>query len=147
MRFLAFHDADDVTLRGRIAQQMGPLLRNPHLAFTTARWVRRNSQGRFRARQIVPLIRRHIGSMLIRRTTRLMRWGSSMPDRYGADGDLLLRLEAAAGPAQGYAALALPLTIGGYDPGIGGAPPRDRLRRRRGLRAPARPIARREPGP
>jgi len=112
--FLAFHDADDVARPERIAAQMAPLLRDPELAFTTARWVRRDSEGRFRARQIVPLIRRHVGSMLIRRTA-LDTVGNFDPVRYGADGDLLLRLELAAGP-RGHAELTQPLTIGGFDP-------------------------------
>ncbi|HWA89878.1 MAG TPA: glycosyltransferase family A protein [Rhizomicrobium sp.] len=112
--FIAFHDADDVAHPERIARQMAPLLQNKELAFTTARWVRRDAMGKFRCRQIAPLLRLHVGSMLVGRPF-LDAVGEFDPVRYGADSDMLLRLKVAAGPRR-FEALTLPLTIGGYDP-------------------------------
>lgn len=113
--FVAFHDADDTAHPERIARQMAPLLDDDTIAFTTARWARREPGGRFRCRQLLPLIRLHVGSMLIRRPF-LEAVGTFDPVRFGADGDMLLRLQVAAGP-NAFRALDLPLTIGGYDPG------------------------------
>src|SRR5262249_23556879 len=111
--FIAFHDADDAAHPERIARQIAPLLGDPALAFTTARWVRRTSEGKFRSRQILPLIPQHVGSVLVRRPF-LEAVGLFDPVRFGADGDLLLRLQVAAG-RKGFSALDLPLTLGGYD--------------------------------
>jgi len=112
--FVTFHDADDVAHPDRIARQIAPLVDDPALAFTTARWVRRTAEGKFWCRQILPLIRLHVGSMLVRRAF-LAAVGPFDPVRFGADGDLLLRLRVAAGP-MGFKALDLPLTIGGCNP-------------------------------
>ena len=112
--FIAFHDADDIAHPERIARQMAPLLEDEYLAFTTARWVRRDANGIFRCRQVAPLVRLHVGSMLIRRSF-LAAVGDFDPVRFGADNDLLLRLKVAAGAGR-HEALSAPLTIGGFDP-------------------------------
>jgi hypothetical protein len=112
--FIAFHDADDVAHPERIARQAAPLLEDKDLAFTTARWVRRDANGLFRCRQVAPLVRLHVGSMLIRRGF-LEAVGPFDPVRFGADNDLLLRLKVAAGAGR-HKALSAPLTIGGFDP-------------------------------
>ncbi|HWD28503.1 MAG TPA: glycosyltransferase family A protein [Rhizomicrobium sp.] len=111
--FVAFHDADDIAHPARIARQIAPLLHDETLAFTTARWARRTDGGAFRSRQIAPLIRQHVGSFLVRRDA-LGKAGPFDPVRFGADGEMLLRLQVAAGP-RGYRALDQLLTIGGWD--------------------------------
>jgi hypothetical protein len=113
--FVAFHDADDIALPERLLQQVQPLLADPGLVFTTARWVRRDAKGLFVNRQIAPLIRQHVGSFLVRRSD-LAAIGAFDPVRFGGDGEMLLRLKLAAGPSR-HRALAAPLTIGGYDSG------------------------------
>ncbi len=109
---ICFQDADDIAHPERIARQLGPLLANARLAATTARWVRRDASGRFRDRQILPLVRFHTLSVMIRRAW-FERLGGFEPVRYGADNDLLLRLGAAAAVLP----LNLPLTFAGADAG------------------------------
>ncbi len=111
--FVSFHDADDIAHPERIARQLAPLLADAQLAFTLSRWVRRTADGHFRSRQIVPLVRLHIGSVLVRRAFLDVTVPQFDPVRFGADNDLLLQLQVAAGPG-GFAVLDKPLTIGGY---------------------------------
>lgn len=108
--FIAFHDADDLAHPERLARQVQPLLNDPRLGFTTARWTRRTGTGMFANRQIAPLIRQHVGSFLVRRSV-FDAVGAFDPVRFGGDGEMLLRLTLASQ----HRALPLPLTIGGYD--------------------------------
>jgi hypothetical protein len=110
--FVTVHDADDIAHPERIASQVTPLTRSPRLVATTARLLRRLPDGMFYDRQIVPLIRLHMGSALTRTSfvRDVLRGYEEV--RYGADEDFQLRLRAAAGTAA-VQDLALPLTLAG----------------------------------
>ncbi|MBV8888911.1 MAG: glycosyltransferase family 2 protein [Alphaproteobacteria bacterium] len=114
--YVTVHDADDVAHPQRIERQLTPLLAEPGLVGSTARWLRREAPYRFHDRQLLPLLRLHVGSLLIRRAFLEHAVNGFEPVRYGADGDLLTRVEAAAGAGR-IASLALPLTLSGLHPG------------------------------
>ncbi len=113
--FVAFHDADDIAHPERIARQLAPLQVDARLAFTLSRLVRRAAGGNFRSRQLVPLVRLYVGSVLVRRAFLDAVAPQFDSIRFGADSDLLLQLQVAAGP-EGFALLDKPLTICGYNP-------------------------------
>ncbi|MBV9863606.1 MAG: glycosyltransferase family 2 protein [Alphaproteobacteria bacterium] len=114
--YVTTHDADDEAHPLRIERQLAPLLADARLVGTVARWLRREAPNRFRDRQLAPLIRLHVGSLLLRRRFLVGAVGAYDEVRYGADGDLLTRIDAAAG-AGGIARLALPLTVSGVRAG------------------------------
>ncbi len=107
--FVSFHDADDAAHSARIARQLAPLLANPALVATTARWIRCDETLRTRDRQILPAIRFHTGSVVVRRTFERAAVGGFDPVRFGADGDFLARLRVAAG--RGVLRMNIPLTF------------------------------------
>jgi glycosyltransferase involved in cell wall biosynthesis len=109
-RFVAFHDADDIAHPERIARQVAPLLVDGSLVATTARWIRCDDLARTRDRRILPAIRLHTGSVLVRRNFERAVLKGFDPVRFGADGDLLARLKLAAGAGR-VLRIAAPLTL------------------------------------
>jgi glycosyltransferase involved in cell wall biosynthesis len=109
-RFVAFHDADDIAHPCRIAWQVAPLIADQRLIATTARWIRCDEMQRTRDRRILPAIRLHSGSAVVRRGFERAALNGFDPVRHGADGDFLARLAVAAGHGR-IRRIAAPLTL------------------------------------
>ncbi len=114
--FVTCHDSDDWAHPEKIARQVGPLLADPTLVFTLSDWVRLSDQGEFYARQIYPLSRLNPASPLFRREEVVARIGGWQEERFGADGEYLLRLKTIYGPRR-WLHLRRTLALGAHRPG------------------------------
>lgn len=114
--FVTCHDSDDWAHPEKIARQVRPLLADRALVFTISDWVRLSDDGEFYARQIYPLSRLNPASPLFRRDEVLTRIGGWQEERFGADGEFLLRLKTIYGPRR-WAHLRQTLALGAHRPG------------------------------
>lgn len=111
--FVTCHDSDDWAHPRKIEMQVGPLLCNQQLVFTTSQWIRMQDDGALYARKLYPALRLNPASPMFRRNIVLEKAGYWEQVRTGADSEFLARLKIIFGEKAMHQ-IKKPLTIGAH---------------------------------
>lgn len=90
--FVTFHDGDDWSHPQKISLQLQALEQQPDKVACLSDWVRMRDDGMLFARQVCPLVRLNMSSLMLRRTTVWPRAGCFDPVLAGADSEYPARL-------------------------------------------------------
>jgi len=108
------HDSDDWSHPEKLLRQVAPLMKDARLVATVSYWVRMQDDGLFYARQVYPLMRMNLSSLLFRRE-RVLReagaWDGGV--RTGADSEFWARLRLVFGD-KACGRVRLPLSFGSH---------------------------------
>jgi len=111
--FVTCHDSDDWSHPDKLLRQVAPLMEDARLVATVSYWVRMQDDGLFYARQVYPLMRMNLSSLLFRRERVLREAGAWDSVRTGADSEFWARLRLVFGDAA-CARVRLPLSFGSH---------------------------------
>jgi hypothetical protein len=111
--FVTCHDSDDWSHPEKLSRQVAPLLDDARLVATVSYWVRLQDDGLFYARQVYPLMRMNLSSLLFRRERVLREAGAWDAVRMGADSEFWARLRLVFGD-KACARVRLPLSFGSH---------------------------------
>lgn len=90
--FVTFHDGDDWSHPEKISIQLQALKAQPEAVACLSDWIRMRDDGSFVARQVFPLQRMNMSSLMFRRSPVWSRAGCFDPVTAGADSEYLARL-------------------------------------------------------
>jgi glycosyltransferase involved in cell wall biosynthesis len=110
--FIVCHDSDDFAHCEWIERQIKPLLENSKFIASVSHWVKIDDNGVFYTRNIYPLLRRHVTSLMFKRAV-LDKIGAWDIVRTGADSEFYKRLRIVFGK-RSIKDIKLPLVIGAY---------------------------------
>ncbi|MEE3369043.1 MAG: glycosyltransferase family 2 protein [Planctomycetota bacterium] len=102
-RYITCHDADDLAIPTRIADQMRPILENPNCVATLGHMIRINLEGAFSFPSRISrysydgVARRCLISLLVDRDVLLQRIGYWDTVRFGADSEMVKRVSGFLG--------------------------------------------------
>jgi hypothetical protein len=113
--FVTCHDSDDWSHPEKLSRQVAPLLEDARLVATVSYWVRMQDDGLFHARQVFPLLRMNLSSLLFRREQVLRKAGAWDCVRTGADSEFWARLQRVFGD-KACRRVRLPLSFGSHRP-------------------------------
>jgi hypothetical protein len=113
--FVTCHDSDDWSHPEKLSRQVAPLLEDARLVATVSYWVRMQDDGRFYARQVYPLLRMNLSSLLFRRERVLREAGAWDGVRTGADSEFWARLQRVFGD-KACRRVRQPLSFGSHRP-------------------------------
>ena len=111
--FVTCHDSDDWSHPEKLARQVAPLLGDAQLAATVSYWVRMQDDGLFHTRQVYPLLRMNLSSLLFRRAQVLREAGAWDCVRTGADSEFWARLRRVFGD-KACVRVRQPLSLGSH---------------------------------
>lgn len=95
---VTFHDGDDWSHPEKISRQLAALCARPQAVACLSDWVRTLDDGSFVARQVHPLVRMNLSSLMLRREAVLSRAGVFDAVTAGADSEYPARLALLFGP-------------------------------------------------
>jgi len=111
--FVTCHDSDDWAHPDKLLRQVAPLMEDTRLVATVSYWVRMSDEGLFYARQVYPLMRMNLSSLLFRRERVLREAGAWDSVRTGADSEFWARLRLVFGD-DACERVRLPLSLGSH---------------------------------